>query len=268
MRKIMKYIYLLCLLFVVGCGNLRAQIFTQVIDEKELQFKVKQIDEFFRRFNYETDYEGNVIADLPDSLSTDSVLKRKNLMTLLNLDVFANDKNELDSVASAFLNYVIDNHLTIHYADTTWFAEAFLSTTYRGKSDPIRLYLKTEQVKDVIYKWVIADVLSPLLDVLTESVKDSLTIYPGAHGTSFMTVPNQINLNARSVRTLYPKGYQTSSLPVFEFLVSTEQIKLSSITKVNYHFRLDDNYSFVVEKIEKADSYNKGWLINRIEPLK
>lgn len=260
---ITRYTALLCLSLILS-NNLSAQIFTQVIDEQELQFKVKQIDEFFRRFNYETDYQGNVTVPPSDTIVVDSVQKRKNLMTLLNLEVFKNDKNELDSISSEFLDYVIRHNKTIHYEDTTWYAEATSSTMYRGKSYPIILRLQTERVKDVIYKWVITDVQSPIFDSVTNPENDSISILPGAHGTAFMTLPDFVNSNAKSVRSLYHKNYHTSSLPVFEFLISTKQIKLSPVTKVTYHFCLED-YNFSVERIIRQNSYNQGWLINNIE---
>ena len=87
-----------------------AQIFTQVVDEQKLQFKVKLVDEFFRRFNYETDYKGEPVVEQPDSIPIDTVVKRKNLTTLFNLDTFRNEHEEMDSISTEFLDYVIRNN--------------------------------------------------------------------------------------------------------------------------------------------------------------
>lgn len=86
-------------------GSADAQIFTTVINETALQFRVKQIDEFFTRFNYETDYTGKE----PQS-PTDKEMHRKNLLTLVNLDKFKGDGNEPDSVLNRFVDYVIDKN--------------------------------------------------------------------------------------------------------------------------------------------------------------
>jgi len=240
-----------------------AQIFTQVIDEQELQFKVKLIDEFFRRFNYETDYKGDPIETNNDSIPLDTVAKRKNLMTLFNLDKFANKNKKLDSISSAFLDYVIKNDKKIHYADTTWRAEAVSSFTMDGKSYPLRLFLKPEHVKDFIYKWVITDAQSPIWHSLNDTVKVSVNIFPGAHGSSFITVPELINLNATSVRAMFPNGYKTNNLTIFDYFVSTGKAKIQHITNVIYHFYIDDYY-FTVERFEREKTYNKGWLISNI----
>ncbi len=253
---------LLCalLLCALAHSHAAAQIFTQVIDEQELQFKVKQIDEFFRRFNYETDYKG----DSTDSTSSDSILKRKNLMTLFNLEKFADKSGKkLDSIASAFLDYICDNNIRINYTDTTWRAEATSSLTFNGKSYPLEISLRTEQVKGVIYKWVICDVASPLFSALQDSINKAVSISPNAHGTSFMTVPDAVNLNSESVRAMFHKGYKPCSLCVFEWLIASGRTRIGHVTKVTYRFRLHE-YSFTVERFENRKSYNKGWLISDI----
>lgn len=244
-----------------------AQIFTQIIDEHELEFKVKLIDEFFRRFNYETNYKGDPAVTPNDSIAIDTVMKRKNLITLLNLDTFTNKNKELDSISTDFLDYVIKNDKQIHYADTTWYAEAVSSFILGGRSYPIRIFLRTEHVKDVIYKWAITNVATPAFSSLTDTIKLDPSIMPGAHGSSFITLPEVVNLNAKSVQKLFHKNYQPNTLPVFAYLVSTDKLKLQNVTKVIYHFQLGD-YDFTVEKFEKEKSYNKGWLISKITKLK
>ena len=258
-----RHILLLWAFAAITIPKAEAQIFTQVIDEEELQFKVKLIDEFFQRFNYETDYKGNPIIGQKDSISSDSVVKRKNLMTLFNLDTFMNDKKELDSISSGFLDYVMSHNKRIHYADTTWCAEAIASVVINKKSYPISIFLQTEHVKDVIYKWVITDIESPLFSQFEDSVETNVAILPGAHGSSFITLPETVNLNAHSVKALFHKGYKPSTLSVFGFLVSCGMMKLKQVTKVTYHFRIDE-YKFKVERFEKKNSYNKGWLISEI----
>lgn len=260
----MKKIQLLLLLFVaIVSQKTEAQIFTQVIDEQELQFKVKLIDEFFQRFNYKIDYKGNPISERLGNVPLDTISKRKNLMTLFNLDIFMNDKHELDSVSSDFLDYIIKHNKQIHYADTTWYAEAISSVTMNEKTYPIKFLLRTERVKDVIYKWVIMDVETPLFSSLTDSVATEISIMPGAHGSSFITLPETINLNAQSVKSLFYKNYKPCVLTVFDYLISNGKMKVQNTTKVIYHFQLD-TYEFTVERFEKEKSYNKGWLISKI----
>lgn len=259
----MKRIISILLLAIAILPQAGAQIFTQVIDEQELQFKVKLIDEFFSRFNYETDYKGEPVTLHADSVALDSMMKRDNIKTLLNLDTFADSNYKLDSVAAGFVDYVIANNKQIHYADTTWYAVAKASVMMDKKSYPIDITLQTEHVDGTIYKWVIRDIDTPALAAISDSIANSISIFPGAHGSSFMTLPETINMNAEKVQSLFHKDYKPDALSVFAYLVSTGKMKMQPVTKVKYRFDIGD-YIFWVERFEKADSYNKGWLISNI----
>ena len=250
--------YLLSVVLLLSFQNMEAQIFTNVIDETALQFRVKQIDEFFVRFNYETDYKGEK-PKLPYSREE----HKKNLLTLLNIEKFTNANHQLDSIASKFVDHIIDDSIQIHYEDTTWFSEARGSLVYNGKIRDVTVILKTERIKDVMYKWVVKDIQSSLFSPFPKEPKDSITISPAEHGIGFMTIPETFNLNKASVGTSFAKGYQRHNLIIFDFLMATGKIKMNAITKVIFHFQLKD-FDFDVERIEKDTGYNQGWLINKI----
>lgn len=254
----MKIKFLLLVLSLWLRSSINAQIFTTVIDENALQFRVKQIDEFFARFNYETDYKGDKPAN-----PSDREEQRKNMLTLFNLDDFTNEKHEVDSTVNRFIDYLIDNNIKIHYEDSVWHAEARSSFSCEGKKYDVVFTLKPECIKGVRFKWVITDVLSSFFSLFPQEPKDTITISPAEHGIGFMTLPETINLNKMSVGTLYTKGYQRSNLPVFDFLAASGKIKMNAVTKVVYHFHLK-KADFDVERIEKESSYNQGWLISKL----
>ena len=239
--------------------TMNAQIFTSVIDETALQFKVKQVDEFFDRFNYVIDYKGDAPIDVADREA-----RRKNFLTLLNLDKFSKNNKNLDSIANEFVNYIIENDVKIHYEDSSWCAEAKGTLVFEGKKYDVTLYLKTEQIRDVMYKWVVSEIESPLFNQFSKKTEGSITISPAEHGIGFMTVPETFNLNNYVVGTTFVKGYQRNNLTVFDFLMTTGKIKMSHITKVVYHFNLSE-FDFDVERIERTEGYNQGWLINNIK---
>lgn len=240
-----------------------AQIFTEVIDEYGLVFKVKSIDEFFKRFNYEVNFRGESVGSAVTDATEDSITKRKSLMTLLNFDTFLDNERNMDSISSEFVDYVMNNDCKINYADTTWHAEAFASFKMNSKEYPITLKLNTEHVRDVIYKWVIRDISSPAFSNMTDSVATDKSIFPGAHGTSFITLPETINLNAESVQSFFYNGYRPDMLSVFAYLVMEKKLTMQNVTKVIYHIKVD-NYYITVERFENGDSYNNGWLISKI----
>ena len=252
MRKL-----LLAIMLLTMCSA-DAQIFTTVIDETALQFRVKQIDEFFTRFNYETDYTGKE----PQS-PTDKETHRKNLLTLVNLDKFKGDGNEPDSILNRFVDYVIDKNIKIHYEDSTWCAEAIGSLTYEGRKYDIVFTLKTEHVKDVIYKWVVTDINTSLFKNFPNKPQSMITISPAEHGIGFMTIPESFNLNKSAVGSAFEKDYKRNHLVVFDYLMASGKLKMNAITKVKYHFHTKE-VDFDVERIEKGKEYNQGWLINSI----
>lgn len=254
--KLMRYIFVL--IASLALQNASAQIFTTVIDEEALRFRVKQIDEFFDRFNYETNYKGEKPKD-----PSDRDEHKKNLLTIFNLEKFLTENEEMDSTLIRFVDYVMDNNVKIHYEDTTWVAEACGSFTCDGKKHDVVLLLKTERVKDVIFKWVITDVQSSFFNRFPFKPKDNIIISPAEHGIGFMTLPETLNLNKLSIGTTFYNGYKRNYLVLFDYLMATGKIKMNAITKVLYHFRLKD-FNFDVERIEKEKGYNQGWLINSI----
>ena len=254
MRRKLSFITVL----IVYTLSIHSVIYSTFIDETALKFRVKQIDEFFMRFNYEIDYKGDVPND-----TTNREERKKNMLTVFNLERFQS-QNSLDSTANAFVDYVIDNHLAIHYEDTTWFAEASGSLTYAGKSYPVTFILKTERERDVVFKWVVSDIHSTLFDSFSSISDNSITISPADHGISFMSLPETFNLNKTIVGTAFAKGYKRSNLVVYDYLMATGKVKQNLITNVKYHFHLGEAY-FTVEKIDKEKEYNQGWLINELK---
>lgn len=255
MRK--KFLSLLLILLFAQC-SLNAQIFSTVIDETALQFRVKLIDEFFDRFNYEVDYK-NEKPQHP----IDKEKRKINFLTLLNLDKFMSSANKLDPLARSFVDYVIDNDEKIAYEDSTWNAEAIGSFIYEKKKYDIVLILKTEHVKNCIYRWVISDIKSSFFKQFPSKPDGSLTIPPSEHGISFISLPEMFNLNKTALACAYEKGYSRNNLVVFDFLMAIGKINMNAITKVVFHFHLK-NFDFDVERIEKEKGYNQGWLINKI----
>lgn len=113
--------FLLIMLVLFTYHNAFAQFAATYIDELELQFKVKQIDEFMQRFNYDITYDGKKPIVNKDSIKykEDRV---KNMLTLFNLDNFMGKNKKPTKLASDFIEYAISNNYRLNYADSTWTA--------------------------------------------------------------------------------------------------------------------------------------------------
>lgn len=254
----MKRQTMLFLLFSMSIWvRISAQIFTPVIDETALQFRVKQVDEFFARFNYETDYKG----DAPTDKSVET--RKKNLLTLFNLDAFTLADKSYSTELTALVDSIIKNNTKIHYEDSTWHAEAISSLTYDGKKYDATFFLRTERKKGVMFRWAIFGIESSMFKQFPAEPKDSISISPADHGLAFMTVPQTLNLNRTAIGTAFTRDYKRNNLNVLDFLLSAGKVVVGPVTKAKFYFDLPYG-SFMLERIEKEEGYNQGWLINKI----
>lgn len=255
----MKLILTFIVLLIPWFKGYSQDLFPHVFDETELKFKVVQIDEFMTRFNYDKAYDGSTPLEKCDSLYLNERLK--NMATLFNLDKFGTEQGILDSLSLSLCNYVIENDIRLDYRESSWYAKVDVGVTFTQKKQSVSLYLHPEQIKENEYKWVIGDVDSSIIS--KEETKDSLLIFPSEHGISFVSLPEKIKLKPKAVNTLFCKDYKYDNLSVFDFLISNQLCKIGNVQKVVFHFDLPD-YSFDVERIERDNDYNQGWLVNSI----
>ncbi|MCD8292071.1 MAG: hypothetical protein LUC91_11310, partial [Prevotella sp.] len=219
--------YILTITLILFTQNMFAQFATSVIDEMELQFKVKQIDEFMHRFNYDITYDGTAPINKNDSLAYREN-RTKNMMTLFNLDIFMDDEKNPNKEMTDFIEYVIDNNCKLNYEDSTWYAKLKCNGDYAGQKQVLYLFLRVERIKGVEYKWVCFDVNGKIFDSMTDSIETPLFISPAEHGIGFMTLPDIINSNTLAIATLDYKSHKNDALSVFNYLVANKSLKISS----------------------------------------
>lgn len=255
--------YILTLWAIVIAHTTFAQFATTFIDETELQFKVKQIDEFMQRFNYDITYDGKKPIVQKDSIKHKEN-RVKNMFTLFNLDKYMDKNKKPKKLAADLIEYAIQHNSRLNYTDSNWTANVKCWGTYLGQKRIINLYLNVERIKDVEYKWVISKVDGKMFDVLKDTIDSKIFISPAEHGIGFISLPTIIGTNPYLICSLDYKEHKNDNLSIFNYLIASKTLKLTSIEKVSYHYTLG-KYSFDVERIEKEKSYNKGWLINNIK---
>lgn len=255
-----RYIYLIVAVFYLNGAF--AQFFSTVIDEQELKFKVKQIDEFMHRFNYDIAYDGSSPVFMKDS-ATYVAERTKNMLTLFNLDKFLTKEKKPSIITQQIISYVIKNNIRLEYANSSWYAKLKCNCTYLGRKSTMLIDLRVEKIKGVEYKWVISDVNGSLFAAMKDTVDVSTFISPADHGIGFISLPHTINSNYKVVNSFAYKGHKNDRLSVFNFMVANQMLKINNVESVSYHYSLG-KYNIVVERVEKTNSYNKGWLINSI----
>ena len=105
----------------------------------------------------------------------------------------------------------------------------------RGRSTALTLYLRTQQVAPYEYRWVVSNAESPLFKNTKDSIPP-LKISPVEHELGFT-------------------GLLSLSFP---------KLQITMIEDVSYIFMNVPGYSFSVERIERKNSYNTGWLITSL----
>ncbi len=255
-----RFVFLIAAVFYINGAF--AQFFSTMIDEQELKFKVKQIDEFMHRFNYDIAYDGSDPVSIKDSVAY-LAERTKNMLTLFNIDKFLTKEKKPSAVAQQFISYVIKNNLRLEYANSSWNAKLKCNCTYWGRKSTILINLKVEKIKGVEYKWVVSDVNGSLFAAMKDTVDVTTFVSPADHGIGFISLPHTINSNYKVVNSFAYKGHKNDRLSVFNFLVANQMLKINNVESVSYHYDLG-KYSFDVERVEKENSYNKGWLINNI----
>lgn len=257
--------FLLFLLFVVygECSLYAQNTETWFVDayEQQLEVRVKQIDEFMTRFNFSTSYDGKPI-------SVDSNLKRKklNILSLLDWGVFRTQQKTLLPIAEEFCDTICTRHPKISYAESDWFASVDCSAMYKGKSTGLTMLLKPEQIQYDEFKWSIIGVECKVINtsaINSYKQQSKAFISPAEHGINFMSLPSMLKKNPKRISSYVTSSQQAEALSVFEYLVFNGQLAIQEVKKVSYHFHVLD-YAFVVERKDRINSLNSGWLITQL----
>ena len=252
--------YFFLLFSFLFCMNLSAQFTTAVIDEMELQFKVKQIDEFMQRFNYDITFNGTRPVAKADSVEHRED-RLRNMLTLFDLETYTDEEKKVSNDVLELIGYVMDNNIRLNYEDSTWYAKLACEGTIAGEKTMVDLSLRVERITGVEYKWVIFDVNGKIFDSL--NTEDALFISPAEHGIGFITLADIINSNPLAIETIEYKEHKNDKLSVFNYLIANNALKIKGVEKVTYHYHIG-RYDFDVERIERENTYNTGWLVNNI----
>ncbi len=240
--------------------GVKAQILTTEFDENVLKMRVKQLDEFISRFNYETDIEGNKIE------KPDIDMRKKYILSLFNQDILKSDS--VFKLAEQFIDYACnkDTAKYIKFSDNNWYAQAFCKVKYNNKEHDISIVLKPEKIKEFEYKWVICAVSSEFLKIKPEKINLGLMISPVDNELGFMSLPDISKQGHTNVLNYASKNYKVDELSVFFALIQSNRLKITAVNKIKYHFMQLNNWVFTVEHFNRKGD-NAGWLISSIKNL-
>lgn len=245
-----------------------AQVYTNDAGAREKHFiyEVKQIDEFFERFNDDKD---SFIRKTYKSYNTPYTIKRADLVrTLFNYETHNWDTAVIDS----FITFVTSkkNPLLLNFYGSGWYAEALCRFQYQGAEIEVPVILRIDAGKDNRSKWMVTAIRSkefPATQVQQPAIAaaDSTRfIQPASHGNNFIALGRAFE-DREHLGYYFDKAFlTTSNAGGFYNALSLGRLKFLYVKRVTYHFLQIRDWIFTVQSFPRA-ALNSGWLINSLK---
>ncbi len=265
----MKFCSILVFLFFLALTS-NAQFFDQ-----NFLSKVKQIDEFIDRFNYdEENARGYALlskrasthqdmAEIYEYIYGDKHTDRVDV--LLSLFSYENALSIGKKNIREFVLQTTDstNQRKLGFYDDDWYAVVTGEVTYKGHKESVQLTLKNKMGKtrdgqDGSY-WALVSARADFL-FKPADIDKRLGVNAGSHGVNFVPLISALE-DQDNAYNLTAEEYEPDTLSIFLYAVQNGELSFNSVKAVNYHFLQIDGWIFSVEYFNRSDS-NSGWLIS------
>lgn len=224
-------------------------------DPIDYRLKVKQLDEFMRRFN---------LQDVPSIFQNEDTLLQDiySMTAVFDFQVVQNRKDEVRE----FVTTMLENKIKLNYTDSNWIAVAHCNAVYKGKETTLTLELATEKVKDYIYKWVIIGASGDILNLKPMKQNPGLAISPVDNEVNFISLKHITSKEGLNILNYKGKTAQLDPMSVFFSLVNSGQLQIQNVQQLEYKFTIAPFYEFTVRNFIR-DVMNSGWLIADFKKL-
>ncbi len=221
--------------------------------QRELLFaKVKQIDEFIHRFNF------NVNKFNPEVLGISR--REEQLPLLFERNYKSQNEQKVDDFSWAAM---YSPRLSFYNPD--WYAVVKCEATYRGKKVQMDLTLKVQISDNGGASWIIAGAETPFLYTSAECNDPSKMIPPSNNEVGFVGLYRVFN-DKNNLSAYYPKTYEADYLSILLYAVKNGEIKFIQPLSIRYYFAQVVDWIFVVEHFNREEK-NSGWLISEALPI-
>jgi hypothetical protein len=269
MKKALGRLIPVLLLLCIAEGT-RAQVFSNDAGSREKHFiyEVKQIDEFFERFNNDT---GSFIRKVYKLYGTRYTADRgKLLKSLFNYET----QSWNQSLIANFVRDITAGGKTrqIDFRANGWFAEAHGKFQYNGSFIDIPLILRISTDAAHRSKWVIAAVKSNPLPPDSQPISLTATGYPqrfinpASHANNFIELEKALDDKANLSDYFEPAFFNRKNAQTFYNAVLHNQVHLLYVKDIVYHFLQTGKWLFTVACFPRQ-TLNSGWLINNLQQL-
>lgn len=231
--------------------------------EQIFTVKVKQFNEFVKRFNYEIDLFGNPIDSAFEakidrstyiaSLFNQSDSRLKNLTS----EYYNMQRNFIKMVADS--NYIINKRLLY----TKALAKSVILRN--GNPDTLEIELIRESLGYGMYKWVINNVYDDSYIFQRSDTTGRVFLSPTSNETNFISLQRAL-LNKDQLLLYTKSNYGTDNLSFFIYEVYHGIVTFKNVIEMRYI--ISDIPGWEVEVKEfKRNTLNSGWLIDNLKQL-
>lgn len=224
--------------------------------EEAFKQRVKILDEFFRRFNYEEGPNGKLPVD-------SSGTNRKTLLLSLFDETYAKSAdNATKEHIKEFVNLVCNDKspLRLNYHDKGWYAKSEWEAKLEGKPVKLILTLVTEREPNKS-KWSISSVEADFLEEI-ELIDNTLS--PVTHDLDFSEIKKVLNAESGDLSGYAVDSYTNLPITKFFALIEGGYLKLEQAPRPTYVFTQIPGWVFELNYFERKGD-NTGWRIANLE---
>ena len=245
---------LCCVLVGITQGNAVAQ---DAIDPQtllEFQIRVKQVSQFFDRFNNTDEEFIQLYTDAKEEAPSRSDAVRYLLAPGVT-----------NAPARQFLEAVAEGDIeTIAYRDKNWYAHALAHVNYKGTPDTLWLSFQIVQEIDESFKWVITGARANFLS-LSRSVGTRF-INPMSHEINFIDLYTVMDDHGHAVDYVAP-SFDGDDLTLLIDAINEGHLVFAGIGHLRFFFLQLEGWIIGIDKYNTLGAAG-GWLIDVLLPVR
>ena len=230
--------------------------------EKHFVYEVKQIDEFFERFN---DDKNSFIRKMYKSYNIKYTIKRAELInSLFNYETNGWKKKKKDSFIACVTSKNKIQLLNFYGKD--WFAEALCKFRTGSAEIEVPVILKLDADENNRSKWMIEGVRnnpfpSENNNGLRGTGDKTKFIHPASHSNNFIALGKALN-DKENLSVYFDESFfkQHNAMGFYNAILQ-KRMNLLYVKTIKYHFLQVDGWIFTVEQFQRK-ALNSGWLIS------
>jgi hypothetical protein len=234
--------------------------------EKHFIYEVKQVDEFFERFN---DDNNSFVRKVYAKYHIRYNLNRAKLIkSLFNYETKTWNAEEIDRFVIAATNP--QHPAKLEFAGTNWYAEAKSKFRQNDTEIDVTIILRINTDSMKRSKWMIAGMKSNALKQNTDRMNIAPPadyrkfINPASHANNFIELDKAFE-DKENLEDYFDSSFFKRPTAIgFYNAILNNRIKFLYVKDIKYHFLQMDRWLFTVEYFPRQ-ALNSGWLINKMQ---